>query len=187
MAKVGGYWQETYLISLARKGGSDIEFAAKCDDVKFGGGARGITLKTLVNGGNLVQFNPQELWSVTMTIYPADILQVDNLFFGDYADATTPPFLTTNSLVHVEMRFVLTFTDDLTLTTAAGATAASKAGYRIYATGGYITNAALDSSGKELKCEVTIEFPPFTPAAVGNLRRESTNTADVLAALGAYT
>lgn len=185
MAKVGGYWQETYLISLAKKGGSDVEFAAKCEDVKFGGGARGITLKTLVNGGNLIQFNPQELWTVTMTIYPVVISEVDQLFYGDTSDVTQP-LSVLNTLTRYEMRFVMVFTDDTTLTTAAGATAASKAGYRISATGGYITNAAIDPSGKELKCEVTVEFAPFTSAGVGVLKRESTDTTAVLPALGAY-
>lgn len=196
MAKVGGYWQETFLVSISRKSGTDIEFAAKCEDVKFGGGARGITLKTLVNGGNLVQFNPEENWTVTMTVYPVTISDAIDLFYGA-EDVSGQPRSVTNVLNRYEMRFALLFTDDTTATAAAGNVIATKAAFRLYATDGYITDTQIDPSGKEMKCEITLEFAPYSiaPATDGKLHKESTNgtalanpnEAYSLLALGSYT
>jgi hypothetical protein len=198
MAKVGGYWQETYLVTLSVKGGSDYEFAAKCEDVTFGGGARGITLKTLVNGGNLVQFNPQEMWTVTMTLYPVEVSDIEQMFYGGTLGGAQPRSAT-NVFNRYEMRFALLFTDDTGVTSGVGAVDATYAAYRIYATGGYITNAMVDPSGKELKVEVTVEFAPFdatlTNGTDGVLHKQSTDgtalappdDAYSLVALGSYT
>ena len=36
MVKVSDMWQETCLVAITRKGGSDVNFAAKSDDLGFG-------------------------------------------------------------------------------------------------------------------------------------------------------
>lgn len=188
MAKVGGYWQETFLVSLTKKSTpatTPVEFAAKCEDVKFGGGARGITTKTLINGGCLKQFNPMEIWSVTMTIYPIEVTALDEWFWGD-TSAQAQPMQIKNELSHTEIQAIVTWCDG-TLATAGGATPATTAAYRIVAKNGFITNMAYDPSGKEFKVEITIEFPPYTAAAVGNLTHDSTTSASNLSVVADYT
>ena len=188
MVKVSDMWQETCLVAITRKGGSDVNFAAKSDDLGFGGAERDIDLKTMLNGSNKVVLKPMTLKEVNMKIYAVEIDEVDQLFMGDVADVTQP-LSVTNVLNRYEFRFAALWCDKTTAVNATEAVDGSKAGYRTYAVGGFMTKCEEFWEGTEYGLNVTIKFPPYQSGATitGNLTRESTDGTATMTALAAYS
>lgn len=186
MTYAGGQWQQACLFGITRAGGSEVQFAAKTRELTMEGGKRPISIETLINGGNLVNLEPGEMFVVKAKIAIAEIDEVCKIFAGDVTGAVQE-LTTVNVLNMYELRAAILWHNGTTASTASGATGASDKGFRIYADDGYMTECTPDYSSNRLAMDVTIEFPPFTAAAVGNLHRESSDGTAAIAALGAYS
>ena len=186
MTYAGGQFQEACLFGITRKGQSEVQFAAKTKEVSFEGGNKPISLETLINGGNLVNFDPADIFKVTAKIVPAEVDEVDAIFMGDVSDSDQP-LETRLNLTRYEIRVAILWHDGSTATTASGVTGATDKAYRLYGDGGYITQCVPDYSNKRLALDVVIEFAPFSSAAAGNLRRQSSDGTAAFTALGAYS
>jgi len=188
MVKVSGMWQETCLVALAKKGGSDVNFAAKSDDLSFGGAERDIDLKTMLNGSNKVVLKPMTLKEISMKIYAVEADEVDQLFMGDDSDSTQP-LSVTNVLNRYEFRVVILWTDKTTAVSATEAVDGSNAGYRRVAIGGFMTKCEPFWEGTEYGLNVTLKFPPYQSGSTvtGNLTVESTDGTQTMAAIGSYS
>lgn len=187
MVKVSDMWQETCLVAITKKGGSDVNFAAKSDDLGFGGAERDIDLKTMLNGSNKVVLKPMTIKEINMKIYAVEIDEVDDLFMGDDSDAVQP-LSVTNVLNRYEFRVAVLWCDKTAAVNATEAVDGSKAGYRRYAIGGFMTKCEPFWEGTEYGLNVTFKFPPYQSGAsiVGNLKVESTDGTQTMTALAAY-
>lgn len=186
MTYAGGQFQEACLFEIYRKGISAVQFAAKTKEVSFEGGNKPISLETLLNGGNLINYDPADIFKIKAKIVPVETDEVDNIFFGDTSIAAQP--LTTQfNLTRYEVRAAVMWHNGTTATTASGATGASDKAYRIYAIDGIITECVPDVSNNRLALDVTIEFAPFSTGAAGNLYRQSSDGTAVLTAIGDYS
>lgn len=187
MVKLDNHWIETALVTWSRKdAASNVEFAAKTDEMTFGGGERDIDIKVLLNGGNMRMFKDMTIQEVSFKVYPADITSMHQEFFGNVTDVTQP-LSVTNSLPRFETRVAIMWTDDTASTSAIQTTAASTAGIRFSGVGGLMTKCTPFWTNKELGFDVTFKIAPYTTAAVGTVKWESTDTTAVLPALGNYT
>jgi len=187
MTFAGGQFQEACLFEIYRKGISAVQFAAKTKEVTFEGGNKPISLETLINGGNLINYDPADIFKVKAKIVPTEISEVDYIFFGDASDISSQPLATQMNLLRYEVRVAILWHNGSTATTASGATGATDKAYRIYAIDGIMTECVPDHSNKRLALDVTIEFAPFSTTATGNMYRQSSNGTAALAAIGAYS
>jgi len=192
MVQAGGMWQERALISLREYGasGAILEFWGKTDDIKLSGGGRKISLKQLMNGGNLVKFDPQEIIEAVITAYPTEIDEGLALSMGN-TNPASQPLSATNSLVRKNFRLAVMWTDDPTCASAEAATTnidvstAYKA-MRLILTNCYSRNPLPTFDDKELKHSIEVEAAPFKASLTnglpdGNLKVESTDgTHDAL-------
>lgn len=183
MTYAGGHFQQALLFGITKKGGSEVQFAAKTTEVTIEGGKKPISIETLLNGGNLVNLEPGELLVVKAKIYPVEIDEVNQWFLGDISDSSQPLYAE-NELTMYEFRAALLWHDGTTASTASGTTGASDKAYRLYFDNGYMTECTPDTSGRKVIMNVVIEFPPFTAAGASNLHVQSSDgtAAIVLAA-----
>ena len=186
MAYAGGHFQQALLFGITKKAGSEVQCAAKTTEVTIEGGKKPISIETLLNGGNLVNLEPGEMLVIKAKIYPAEIDEVDQFFLGDVSDSSQP-LSATNALTMYEFRVAMLWDNGSTSSTASGTTGASDKAFRLYSDNGYMTECVPDTSGKKVIMNVVIEFPPFTPAGVGNLHRQSSDGTAAIGALAAYT
>lgn len=185
MVKIDDHWVETVLISIAKKSGSDIEFAAKGDELSFSGGERDIAIRTLFNAGNSRRYTPMTLHEVTFKVYPDEADDAIQLFYG--TTSTSQPLSITNTLTRDDMRVVILWTDKTTAVAAAEEIAGSNAALRYIGKNGNITKCEPFWDDGEMGFEITIKIPPYTRAGVGNNTWESTDGTATMTAVGAYS
>lgn len=178
------HWLETALVSISKKGGSEIEFAASSDEITFSGGERDMDMKTLLNGGNMRRFTPMTTFEISMKIFAAEVDIVHEWFYGG-TDAVQP-LSVTNALTRFEFRVSMMWTDSAAAT-ATGLVDGSKDGIRMYAINGLMTKCEPFWTDGELGFDVTFKFAPYTTAAVGTLTWESTDGTADMTALAAYS
>lgn len=189
MVKVDDHWIETALISIAKStalGGSDVEFAAESDEMTFSGGERDIDVKTLLNGGNMRKFVPMTPKEVTFKIYPDEVSDALQLFYGTANAKASGVITTTNTLTRFNVRVVILWTDKAAAAAAAEAIDGSNAGIRLVAQNGNVTKCEEFWDDGEMGFEVTLKIPAFTRAAVGNHTWTSTDGAGTMSAVGNY-
>ena len=185
MVKVDNHWVETALIGLAKKGAADVEFAGLSDEMSFGGGERDIAVRTLLNGGNIRRFTPMTMTEVNFKIYPDDVDDAMQFFFGTANTVATGNLTTTNVLLRFDVRVTILWTDKTTVTTATGAVATAAA-IRVSEKDGNITKCTPFWDDGELGFDVTIKIPAYTPAAGGNSTWASQTGSGTLAAIAQY-
>jgi len=186
MVKVDDHWVETVLISIAKKSGSDVEFAARGSDVAFSGGEKDIAIRTLFNGGNMRRYTPMTLHEVSFKVYPDEVHDAKQLFYGTANAKGSGVTTTTNSLVRFDARIVLLWTDKAA-SAAAEVINGSNAGLRYVGINGNITKCEEFWDDGELGFDITIKIPPFNRSGTGNNTWTSTDGTGDMAAVGAYS
>lgn len=186
MAKVDDHWVETVLISIAKKSGSDIEFAAKGDEVTFSGGERDIAVRTLFNGGNMRRYTPMTMHEVSLKLYPDEVHDAVQLFYGTANAKASGVLTTTNVLTRFDARIVILWTDKAA-SAAAEVIGDSKDALRYVGKGGNVTKCEPFWDDGEMGFEITIKIPAYNRTGTGNNTWSSTDGAGDLAAVGAYS
>lgn len=186
MTYAGGQWQEACLFDIQFLNGTASEFSAKTKEISFEGGNKPISIETLINGGNLTNFDPADKFIISAKLVVAEIDEIDQKFLGDSADSSQP-LSSTITLTRTPLRAAVLWHNGSTATSASSATGASDKAYRIVASDGYITECIPDFTDKRKTLNVKLEFPPFSPSATGLQKRESSDGTGALPALGAYT
>lgn len=189
-------WQEKCLVALSKMdAGSNIEYWALTEDVDIDDGEKPMEGVAIVNGGRIAKHSPHGDIEVNMTMYPIAVSTASGtagtgIFDAKYTTAdTTQPISISADATHQKYRVAILWTEDTTITTAGGATAANKYGMRFVCAGGYITKVKPEKFGPSDPFKVTVTFkaPPFDKSASANAKWESTDDSAVLAALANYT
>lgn len=188
-----GAFNELAWVSITKKSGSAIEFSGKILAFTPGIGRKGISQRTLINGGRDVAHTPEELQSVTIELHPLDAnynngSDVIQLFEGDDADTSgqidVQPSWTRNLY-----RVVMVWTQEA-LSTAAGTTTAGYAARRIVMKDLRCVAYTVEKfdSANPLKITATFEGPVFDRSR-NKLRTTSTVTesGSGFNAVGSYT
>ena len=173
-------WQELCLIGIRPEGGSEIQFAGATEDITaMDWMEKPMSGIQLVNGGHAAKYEKNTDESITMKVYPikADDGATDSfvqLFHPQATPDSTQPIMVANTITRKKFGLILLWAEKLP-DTAGAIPEAGKTAYRIQCVNAYITNYSLDYSEKVLSAELTFKWTPFTKAAVGNKREESTN------------
>jgi len=189
MVQAGGMWQERALITLREYNSATVvfQFWGKTDDIKISGGGRKISLKQLMNGGNLIKFDPQEMIEAVITTYPTEINTGMQTSMG-VTHATAQPLSATNALTRKNFRLSIMWTDDTAADSAEDATTTLYKAMRLVLTNCYSRNELPTFDDKELKYSLEVEAAPFKASLTsglpdGNLKIESTDgeAGDIMA------
>lgn len=187
MGYQGDMWQELASITVQRLDsagsvtGAKMNFVARAEEVGFSGGDKSISLKTLINGGNLVKFDPATMSELTIKIYPegvspgvttgnADTKGMVTEFFGNGTQNATT---TTISLARHNFKVWILFKDGAVQADASDTVTGKY--YRIIYNNSYLTDIAPSFDDKEYSNTIKFDTPPFTRAAVGNITHESSD------------
>jgi hypothetical protein len=186
-------WTEKCFVTITPIAGTNVEFAIRTNNIKFGTGAKDIEGLPLNNGGRCVKKKPEEdsEWSFDDCYFvgiqtTGNDVSVAQLFENWTAVDTTDPRSSSASTNRIRVRIAVLWTDDPDATSGAGATGSGHAAYRIVAANGYITNFEEEWDDKMLKANFKFKFAPFNLTGVANRKREDTETTG-LSALANYT
>lgn len=185
-------WSETALITVTKLGGTDMQFAARTEDVDIDVGEKDIDMVVNLKGGRLVKKVPMKETTITLTMYPYGIDQsaaptgVAQLFHGQTTYDTTEPLEVMASRIRELYRVAILWTDDTSLTSAAATTTAGKVAQRFVAANCYLTSEKYSFADQLLKCTVVFTVMPFNKEGIAQLREESTEGTTALAALNTY-
>ena len=196
-------WKEFCLIGIIPQayptgagGGAEIAFAGMTEDITaMDWGERDIEGMPLVNGGRVVKVSSMGDESMTLKMYPTDALLdtadvaegVAQLFHPQAEEDITQPVVVINSIYRRKFGIIMLWSETLPAT-AGAIPAESKKAYRIQVVNAYMTAYKLNYDDKMLSAEVTFKWAPFTKAAVGNKKEESTDgSVQLLAAITSST
>jgi hypothetical protein len=188
-------WMETCLISIAKIGGSDMQFAGLTETVEIDIGDKDIEGVALVNGGRVTKWKPEDDTTINFEAYPiqagTDTGTTGKGFFDlrNTVD-TSVPIRVLNDRNRDKYRVLVLWTNDTTVTSAHSATTANYSGLRIGAADGYFTSVKPSFTDGILKWKISFKTAPFDKSGVANLMVESaagSTGSDVLPAVAAYT
>lgn len=200
-------WDEVALVSVYRKGDSttgERQFAAITETIEINeGDYPGESIPNLA-GGRIWHQSPQEDGEITLELYPLDLAtNADNKGMFQFwhgvsgtppaAYDTSEPMATDTSWpaganrVRDSFRVSILWTNDVTVSSAAGATAASTDSLRFYATDCRIISHKTDFTDKIVKTTVTFKYPAFNKAGTTRVGIWESGINTALSALGAYS
>lgn len=172
-------WDELCLIGIAKEGGSEVQFAALTEEISFEVPSKDIESKAMANGGCRVRRVPvgDNVNSVTFKMTPVsaglDGTGVIQWLHPQATADTTDPIVVTDSLLRDKHKIVILWAGLL----PAAASTSPVVGYPAYRKqmiNMYCTDAKPSYDDFKLQYEVTFKAAPYTSAAVGNSRTEST-------------
>jgi len=177
-----------------------IQLAGVLDSstLKIGGGDKDGSAIVLGNGGRAWKQDPQKEVTVEFDAYTRGI-QTENgatvdmigfeQFFDGQTENTTDVLSSTNTRTQKKFRLALLKTEDTSATSAAGASATSKAAKRFIVANARMVKHEETYADYVWKVSVSFKVPPFKLGATSNIKRESTDGSGTtgLAALSAYT
>jgi hypothetical protein len=187
-------WKEVCMISILPESGSALAFQGFTEDITaMDWGDKDIEGVALLNGGRVVKVTPMGDESITFKVYPinAEVTAGEGavqhfhsiVTAGSYADDSTQPIAVPNSINRRKFGIVILWAETLP-SNATTVPDISKTAYRIQVVNAYMTSYKPSFDDKILSAEVTFKWAPFTKAAVGNKREESTDgTAQLPAAI----
>jgi len=192
-------WDEVCLISIAKKGGSDIEFAAIVETLDISeGDYPGESIPTLA-GGRIWKQSPQEDGEITLEFYGVELDTTSGVGLAQQWNGgtyTTSEPLSTDSAWAAGVnrardlfRVSILWTNDTTpATSGAGATAAATEAERFYATDcRIISHKSEMATDQPLKMTVVFKYPAFNKAGTTKNGIWQSGDATALATLGSYT
>jgi len=174
-------------------GGSEIQFAGITEEISgIDFGEKPMEGIKLANGGRIAKLTGMDDETITMKVYPTDVLLDDGatplaangvtqLFHPQSAEDDSEPVVVDNSIYRRRFGLILLWAE--TLPTTAGAVPdAGSAAYRIQIVNAFMTGYKLDYGDKVLSAEITFKWTPFQKDATANKREESTAGSTQLAA-----
>lgn len=176
-------WQETCLIGIIPEGETEIAFAGITKDISgFEFGSKGISREVLVNGGQVAKYEPMDVESIELEVFPVDALLdtagvangVVQMFHPQSTEDTTQPVLVDNTLTRKKHGLILLWCTILPAT-AGAIPALGEPAYRIEIINAYMTEYNLDYTDKFLMGTLKFSWTPFQKDASANKREESTN------------
>lgn len=188
-------WQERAFVTISQKGGTDIDFHALMSEISFSGGSKGVEGQPLMNGGRMTQYNSQEDFEFSATLYiigvkPEEGTGIAEFFHGseDQLSSSSGQHEFVPSLTRADHRIACLWTEDASVTSAVDEVAAEKRAYRWIAEGAKLTDYEQSFDDMVLEVEVTFTIPPFDAEGAPQLKeQENTGTGtDALEALGDY-
>lgn len=185
-------FSEVALITITRLGGSDMQFAARIEDIDIDVGDKDIEVIPNLKGGRIVKKVPQAESTIAFTCYQYGLDQstaptgFGQLFHGQTTYDTTEPLTVIASRIRDLYRVAILWTEDTSVTSAAAATTAAKVAERFVAANCYLTGYKLSFADQLLKCTATFKVAPFNKEGIGQIREESTETTTALTALNSY-
>jgi hypothetical protein len=192
-------WMERALVSIARQGESDKQFASLISTMDFDIGAKDIEGIPLVNGGRVAKFNSEEDSEFTMELYSRQV-GTSGLTSGAGSatgirdllvarDGSAPIALSTD-YTRSKLRVSILWTNDSTATSATATTAANKSAVRYSFAEVYCTKVKPEFTDGILKETATFKLTPFDLSASANMKFEScagASAGDKLPAMAGYT
>lgn len=190
-------WSEVCLISISQLTATptDITFQGLTQNVNLEIAEKDIESKSLLNGGRVVNFKPQEDSTFTFEAYPLQAGTAtgttgqgffDLMNSGALADATQP--LAINNLRNrIRTRVAIMWSADLTQTQAHVATDSTYEAMRVVAADGYITSVQPDYTDQHLKFTIKYKVPAFDKSGNANIKYDSTDGTAALPALATYS
>lgn len=194
MAFNASAWSETCLISITRKGGSEIQFAAMTETVDIDQGDKDIDQVVVLSGGRLVKKIPQDITTITFEGYPIGIGDdstspakgISQYFHGQTTYDSTEPLAVSSTRTRELFRIAILWTDDATATTAGTGTAATKNAYRYIVANAWLTSMKPTFTDGILKITFSFKTPAFNKQGTSQIQEQSTEGTTVLAALNTY-
>jgi len=196
-------WDELFLISITRAGGSEIQFAAIVDPTSWDVNEGDNPWESIPNaaGGRIGKQSPQEDGEISFDIIPLELDTASGVGLfqqfvgvsGGGAYDTSEPLAVDSSWpagvnrVRDRFRIATLWTNDPAATTAAGATASSTDSLRFYADDCRFVSQKSNFSDGQLKTTVTFKYPAMNKAGttLNGIWQSGDNTA--LSALGSFT
>jgi hypothetical protein len=204
-------WDEVFLLSIEKSGGSAVQFAAIIDPASFEVSEGEYPSESMPNaaGGRIWKQDPQADGEISFDIIPIELDTTSGVgLFQQYvgpnpADAafdTSNPLETGGtegateyayiagvSRVRDLFRVVVLWTNDVAATTAEGAVASGKEALRFFASDCRFVNQEHSFSDGILKTTVTFKFKPFNKAGTAKLAGwQSCDSSAALVALDSY-
>lgn len=196
-------WQETCLVGVIPQNsptgaGTDsfISACAMTEDISsMEWGEKEMEGKPLLCGGRVVMTTPMTDESLTLKVYPVDVLMdtsdvahgVAQWFHPQATEDVTQPALVDNSNYRRKFGIILLWST-LLPATAVTLPAAGEVAYRIQIINAYMTKYKPDYSDKNLSAEITFKWTPFDKNGTSNKREESTDgSAQLPAAITSAT
>lgn len=185
-------WMELCYIDITAQGGSDVGFRALTETIDIDMGEKGFDVITLLNGGQIPKFNPQEPTTITFEAYPlevgTDTGTTGKGFFDLLHSAdTTQPLGIEADMKRNKYRVVLLWTDDPSVTKASDGVALNYKAMRLIFADGYFVSAKPSFTDGILKWTVVFKVTAFDKDGNANIKAESTDGSAELSALNAYT
>jgi len=185
-------WRETALISIAAKGGSDVEFASATETIDIDSGDKDFDMIANLAGGRIEKWTPEGETVITFEGYFLELDTASNagiqqLFHTTRANwDTTEPLEVTSSRNRDLFRIAILWTNDATATSGAGSTAPGTDSLRFIIENARLISAKTAFTDGILKTTFKFKVVPFQKDGTSNIKWQSAdNTA--LAALGSYT
>ena len=190
-------WQETAMIAVSLKGGSEIQFAAITETIDISEGEYpGESMKNLA-GGRIWKQSSKEDGEITLEMYPVELDTTSGVglfqqWIGGTQDTSEPLGTDLTEVAGVQRirssyRVAILWTNDTAAATAAGATAATTDALRFYATDCRITSHKAAYTDGILKVTVTFKFPALNKAGTTNIGAWESGDQTALVTLGAYS
>lgn len=192
-------WDELFLLSITKKGGSEIQFAAIVDPTSLEFPDESYPWESVPNaaGGRIGKQSPQEDGEISFDIIPIELDTTSGIglfqqFVGGTYDTTEPLEVDTSWAAGVNrvrdlFRISVLFTNDPAAATASGATAAATDSLRFYANDCRFVSLKHNFSDGQLKGTATFKAAAFNKA--GTTKNWSWQSGDqtALGALATYS
>lgn len=197
-------WDNYFFLSVTRRGGSGIEFAAIIDPTTLEINEGDNPAESMANagGGRIWKDDPQEDGEVTFDIIGVEMDTTTGIgLFQQFvapsggegtAYDSSEPLATDTSFpdsvnrVRDLFRISILFTNDPAAGTAAGSTAGSTDSLRFFANNCKFTSHKTNMSDKQAKMTVTFKFKPFDKAGTLKLYGWESGDQTALSALSTY-
>lgn len=199
MANIPDTWSEVAKISIAAQAGADVQFAALTETIDIDIGDKDFDVISILSGGRLVKFTPEEPTEITLEAYPVQAGNAAAAYGGTgtgffdlmHSADTSQPTTISVDRVRTKYRVAIMWTTDTVSTTYAESQQVSPANacLRVVAADGYFTSVKPSFTDGVLKFTVKFKVPPFDKSASANVKMESLDgtTTATLTALASYS
>jgi hypothetical protein len=189
-------WQEFCQIAIIPEaypsgagGGTAIEFSGITSEISgIDLGNKDMEGVPLTNGGRVAKLSAMGDESITLKMYPTDVLLgsgtsngVTQLFHPQTTEDTSHPVVASNVPKRRRFGIVIQWAETLPAN-AVTLPASGVRAYRITIVNAYMTEYKLNYDDAILSAEVTFKWPPFNKAGTANKKEDSTDGSSQLAA-----
>jgi len=184
-----GAWSEVALITITKKGGSDVQYASLIETIDIDPGEKGIEGVPNLAGGRLVKKTPQGDMKITFEAYPiltGNSKGFSEIFNGLETWDTTEPLVVYSSRRRDLYRVAILLSTG-TETSAVGASTASNTAMRFVVVNAYCTKYTPSYTDGILKANIEFTVPPFNRLGVAQWYEDSTDGTTALTALNSFS